>query len=62
MTISVKLADGSEQTLDVESVRISVGGAPIELRLNGAPALLRIVSPVGDERWQRLLSTMAQRT
>jgi hypothetical protein len=51
MTISVKFADGSEQTLDVESVRMSVGGAPVELSLNGAPALLRIFSPGDDESW-----------
>ncbi len=55
MTISVKLADGSEQTLDVASVRMSVGGAPVELSLNGAPALLRIFSPGDDESWQRFV-------
>jgi hypothetical protein len=55
MLITVKLADGSEQTLDVESVRTTVGGAPIELSLNLVPALLRIFSPSDDERWQRFV-------
>jgi hypothetical protein len=55
MLITVKLADGSEQTLDVESVRTMVDGAPVELSLNGVPALLRIFSPGDDARWQRFV-------
>ena len=55
MLITVKLADGSEQTLDVESVRTTVDGAPVELSLKGAPALLRIFSPGDDARWQRFV-------
>jgi hypothetical protein len=55
MLITVKLADGSEQTLDVQSVRTTVDGAPVELSLNGAPALLRISSPGDDARWQRFV-------
>ena len=55
MLITVKLADGSEQTLDVESVRTTLDGAPIELSLNGAPALLRIFSPSDEARWQRFV-------
>lgn len=55
MLITVKIADGSEQTLDVESVRTLVGGAPVELSLNGDPALLRIYSPGDDGRWQRFV-------
>lgn len=55
MVIIAKLADGSEQTLDVQSVRTSVGGAPLELSLNGTPPRLRIVSPGDDERWQRFV-------
>ena len=55
MLITVKLADGSEQTLDVESVRTTVDGAPVELSLSGAPALLRIFSPGDDARWQRFV-------
>jgi len=55
MVITVKLADGSEKTLDVESIRATLGGAPIELSLNGTPALLRIFSPGDDERWQRFV-------
>ena len=55
MVITVKLMDGSEHTLDVESVRTTVEGAPIELSLSGAPALLRIFSPGDDARWQRFV-------
>src|SRR5258705_288904 len=55
MRITIKLADGSEQTLDVECIRTTVDGAPIELSLTGAPALLRIFSPGDDARWQRLV-------
>ena len=55
MTLSVKLADGSEQTLDVQSVRTSVGGAPVDLSLNGEPARLRIFSPADGGRWQRFV-------
>jgi hypothetical protein len=55
MVITVKLADGSEQTLDVESIRTTVDGAPVELSLYGAPALLRICSPGDGKRWQRFV-------
>jgi DUF971 family protein len=55
MLISVKLADGSEQTLDVESIRISVAGAPVELSLNGDSGLLRILSPGDEVRWHRFV-------
>ena len=55
MLITVKLADGSEKTLDVESVRTLVGGAPVEVSLNGDPALLRIFSPGEDARWRRFV-------
>jgi hypothetical protein len=55
LVITVKLADGSEQTLDVESIRTTLDGAPIELSLNGTPALLRIFSPGNDQRWQRFV-------
>jgi hypothetical protein len=55
MRITLKLVNGSEQTLDVESVRMTVNGEPVELSLNGAPALLRILSPGDDQRWQRLV-------
>jgi len=55
MVITAKLADGSEQTLDVESIRTTLNGAPIELSLNGTPSLLRILSPGDDARWQRFV-------
>ena len=55
MHITIKLADGSEQTFDVESVRTNVNGAPVELSLNGNPLLLRITTPGEDARWQRFV-------
>jgi hypothetical protein len=55
MVITVKLADGSEQTLDVERISTTLDGAPIELSINGAPALLRICSPGDDSVWQHFV-------
>lgn len=55
MVIVVQFADGSERTLDVESVRMTVGGGPVELSLGGDPALLRISSPGDEAGWQRFV-------
>lgn len=55
MIITVQLTDGSQQTLDVESILTTLDGAPVELSLNGTPAKLRIYSPGDDERWQRFV-------
>jgi hypothetical protein len=55
MVVIVKFADGSEQTLDVESVRMRVGGGPVELSSGGAGGLLRLCSPDDDEGWGRFI-------
>jgi hypothetical protein len=55
MVIVVQFTDGSQRTLDVESVRMTVGGGPVELSLGGNPALLRICSPADEERWQQFV-------
>jgi hypothetical protein len=51
MVIAVKLLDGSEQTLDVELIRMSLGGSPVELSMDGASARLRAISRGDEERW-----------
>ena len=51
MVVTVKLVDGSEQTLDVELIRMSLGGSPVELSMDGAAARLRVISPGDEERW-----------
>ena len=55
MVIVVQFADGSEQRLDVQTIRTTVGGGPVELSLGGDPESLRICSPGDEERWQRFV-------
>jgi len=55
MVIVVQFADGSEQTLDVECVRMTVAGGSVELSLGGAPGLLRISSPGDEASWQQFV-------
>jgi hypothetical protein len=55
MVVTVEFADGSERTLDVETIRMTVGGGPVELSLAGDPKLLRICSPGDDSSWQQFV-------
>ncbi len=49
MQVTLKLPDGSTQSVDVESVRAMVGGSPIEFCLMGTPEMLCIHS-INDEK------------
>jgi hypothetical protein len=55
MLITLLLPDGSEQTIDVAELRMSIDGNPIELSFGASPARLRIYSPATEERWQRFV-------
>ncbi len=55
MQVTLLLPDGSQQTLEVSELRLSLDGSPLELSLETSPTRLRLYSPGSDERWQRFI-------
>ena len=55
MRITLKLADGSRQTLEVESIQTNLNGASIEFTLHDSPPRLRITSPGDHHPWHRFV-------
>ncbi len=47
MVVRLKLADGSERTVDVVTIEARLGATPVELSFEGEPVRLRVCAPGG---------------
>jgi hypothetical protein len=55
MLVTLTHADGSEQTMDVSGLRLSVNGCPLEISPGRVPSSVVLNSPGDDETWHQLV-------
>lgn len=51
MVVTLKLTDGTVQSVDVATIEATLGSSPVELSFEGEPPRLRVYSPGNDKRW-----------
>ena len=55
MLVTLNHSDGSDQTVDVAGLRLSIDGRPLELTPEASPSQLRFHSPSDEHGWQHFV-------
>ena len=51
MVVTLKLADGTVQSVDIATIEVTLESSLVELSFEGEPVRLRVFAPGDGERW-----------